>query len=108
VVLWDKGLGKGLEQGVYQCPQGGYKRPAKTFIGRRSDEEIRRVRMIVEQSYSRIKSKFPIFNMWRCDVSLLAEAFFVATALTNIDITTDHPIVHTCGDGCTTCILIED
>lgn len=105
-MLWDCGLGKGVVDEVYLCPTSG-KKLAKSVRGRMYNEKIRRVRMIVEQSYSRIKRKFPCFMLWRRKLDSIADSWYVAVAITNIDIMHGHPLRHVCDEDCAMCICID-
>lgn len=102
-VLYDGGQGVGLKDNLWLCPKGGHNRVASKFEDCVLDAQIRTARTIVEQSYKRIKSKWPIFDKWCRLHKDLFHTWLVATALVNIDIATGYPLRHTCSHCCSSC-----
>jgi hypothetical protein len=102
-ILYDCGKGRGLVQGLWLCPRGGFKKPANTLAGRVLDIKIRRARTLVEQSYGLMKKKWKIFRLWKRSHDKLYPAWAVCSALSNIYTALGHPFRRVCEPMCKMC-----
>ena len=97
-VLYDCGMGSQVSERypLFVVPSGGWKRPGSTLRKAVTDVEIRKKRSLVENGYSRIKGKWGIFDKWRRSRHMIGPTFYVAAALTNIDIQFTSPLRSRC------------
>ena len=96
-ILYDHGKGVGLKDGLWLTPRYAFKRRARTSLEDQvSDAMIHRARVLIEQTYSRLKNKRKVFKMWKRSRTLLHQTFSVSAALANIEIATGQHMRNMC------------
>jgi hypothetical protein len=95
MILYDGALRSSFFEHFY-APTTGWKtsrkkQPAGT---RANNRRIRKSRTIVEHWFGRIKTQFPIFDLWKRKLREITPAFFAAGALVNIKNAFVTPLRH--------------
>lgn len=104
-ILYDQGVGTGLKHGLWKCPRklNKYMSADTRLKVSISNMQIRLARNPVEQTYKSMKTKWPIFKMWKKAHCKLFPTWCVCAALCNIDYATGYPIRASCTLSCRMC-----